>query len=28
VPRVRFLNDVRHITEPFVFVPRDEDEAG
>jgi 2,3-bisphosphoglycerate-dependent phosphoglycerate mutase len=27
-PRVRFLNDVRHITEPFVFVPRDEDEAG
>jgi 2,3-bisphosphoglycerate-dependent phosphoglycerate mutase len=24
VPRVRFLNDVRHITEPFVFVPRDE----
>jgi probable phosphoglycerate mutase len=31
-PRVRFLNDVRHITEPFVFVPsdkdKDEDEAG
>jgi broad specificity phosphatase PhoE len=21
-PHVRFLNDVRHITEPFVFVPR------
>jgi probable phosphoglycerate mutase len=28
VPRVRFLNDVRHITEPFVFVPRVEDEGG
>ncbi|MFL5766674.1 MAG: histidine phosphatase family protein [Actinomycetota bacterium] len=28
VPRVRFLNDVRHITEPFVFVPREQDEAG
>jgi probable phosphoglycerate mutase len=24
-PRVRFLNDVRHITEPFVFVPSDKD---
>jgi probable phosphoglycerate mutase len=23
VARVRFLNDVRHITEPFVFVPRE-----
>jgi len=29
-PRVRFLNDVRHITDPFVFVPsdKDKDEAG
>jgi probable phosphoglycerate mutase len=26
--RVRFLNDVRHITEPFVFVPREEPQGG
>jgi probable phosphoglycerate mutase len=30
VARVRFLNDVRHITEPFVFAPRERphDQAG
>src|SRR5205085_2214265 len=26
--RVRFLNDVRHITGPFVFTPREQGQAG